>query len=176
LRILALDPGASFGWALSNTALVSVNIEFASYYLPNYPARIGDTPCTCGAWDLSNIKDAGERYNLLSHLIGAQEFLDAIFFEVAPGLIGTAARRWHGGYMGIVQRIAHQLSIPFGTVHPNVWKKFAIGSGNADKAAIRSTAEKRWHLQPEAPEQDAADALGILCWGLQVCEVERAVS
>jgi len=173
-KLLALDPGESFGWALSGITEVSVpSIELGTYYMPNYPAYVGEHCCVCGAWQLEPTKDSGERFNLLAQLIETQKDLDAIFIEVAPGLRGHASV-WHLGYLATVQRTAHVLSIPMLTVNPSVWKKYTCRDGRASKLKIRSEARTRFALFHGAP-QDAFDALHVLAWGLQAWAIREKV-
>jgi len=186
LKTLALDPGESFGWALSHTSIPESSMGLAAHWLPNYPARVNNTQCVCGAWKLGPYKDPGERFALVEQLISVQAVpmlsvqkgsapvpmpqrrepaLAAIVYEVAPGLRGRAAV-WHMGYLATVQRVAHRYAIPFYPVNPSSWKSSVLGSARADKLAIRAHAEKYCGLQKKTPPQDAADALLILGWGL----------
>jgi hypothetical protein len=166
VRLLALDPGESFGWALSNSAEINVNdYGTAKYYIPNYRARIGNLNCLCGAWDFSEIKDSGQRFNLVSELVEVRKDLAGIVYEVAPGLRGHASI-WHLGYLATVAASAHRLDVPFYKVNASTWKKYALRSPRASKEESQDEALVQYGLDPQAVH-DASDALHILAWGLQ---------
>jgi len=170
-RILALDPGASFGWALTS-AMLETTLELHEYWLPNYAVHIENTVCSCGAWQLGKVKDAGTRYGVLESLLRSINGLGAIIFEVSPGLRSKHSQRWHYGYRSHVEKVAAELSIPFEPVYPSAWKKSIIGNGRASKDEILYYAAGHFWLDASAP-YDAADACHILAWWLRSVELQE---
>ncbi len=177
MRILALDPGESFGWALTS-AMPETTLELAQHWLPNYSVHIEKQVCSCGAWKLGAVKDFGPRYNLLESLVrfAVKDFdphavkdSGRVIYEVAPGLRGKASV-WHLGYLATVQRICDSLSIPLELVNASTWKRSVVGKGNASKTDILYHAAGRYWLDVTAP-QDAADACCLLAYWLQSVEL-----
>jgi hypothetical protein len=172
VRLLALDPGQSFGWALSYTAEVSTTWDLAKYFNPIYPARIGIMHCVCGAWDLSDVSERGHRFSVLNQLIASRRRLEGIVYEEAPGLIGHASK-WHLGYLATVETYAYSKSIPFFPVNASTWKKHSLGHGQAGKLESKTQALKQYGLDPTAPH-DASDALHMLRYGVDTVELKAA--
>ncbi len=166
MKILALDPGQSFGWAISGAVNVNTGVNTAQYFVENYLARIGGSVALCGAWDLTPCKGFGERFNILAQLVESQkDSLSSIIYEVAPGLRGMASV-WHLGYRAIVLAAADRIGVPMIEVNPSTWKRDVIGNGQASKDEIRAYAVKSYGVDPTAP-QDAIDALCILARGIE---------
>jgi hypothetical protein len=165
-HILALDPGQSFGWALSHAVGVNTTVNTATFFTDNYVVRMGSTVCICGAWDLASIEEDRHRFSMLIDLIESQrDAVDVIVYEVAPGLRGHASI-WHLGYRAIVLAASYRISVPFYAVNASTWKK-AIGNARASKYAIRGYAVDHYGIDPSAP-QDAIDALCILEHGFSL--------
>jgi hypothetical protein len=162
MKYLALDPGASFGWAMSGTVGVDVDdVGLAAFWHDNHVCRVRGTPCICGAWNLGIEKDYGTRYSLLIQLIESQKDCDlSIYYEVAPGLKGQASV-WHLGYLATVQAVASRIGAGFIKVNASTWKRLVLHNARASKNDIRAYAQKAYHIDPGAP-QDALDALCIL--------------
>ena len=128
--------------------------------------------CICGAWDLGDVKDSGDRFKLLSQLVGIRKDLEGIIFEVAPGMKGHALE-WHLRYRGVVELVAKQMDVPFIPVNAGTWKKHSLGHGQAGKLESKTLALKQYGLDPSAPH-DASDALHILRHALDTVEVRAA--
>ena len=159
------------------------DVDCAAYFLPNHPALIGHTVAVCGAWKLSDVLERGRRFSLLKRLITSLRpkhddpegaGVRTIVMETAPGMQGRALQ-WFNGYAAIVEVAAIEIGANFIPVNASTWKKYSCGNGQAAKEMIRAQAEQRFRLEPLIPMQDAADALHILAWGLQVEQIRKAV-
>ena len=146
LKALAIDPGGTTGYAWTEDGNV--------YHEQS------------GVWALDKIKDPGRRYAYLVAQIEAYE-PEFLFFEVAQGLRGRDARRWHGGYLAAVQIYAERASVAVVTVTPSELKKYATGYGRSDKMDMLNAAQRVFGVK--GPKDDnAVDALWILEWGLEM--------
>ena len=174
MRILALDPGASFGWAISYVTEVQVVWDLAPYFQPNYMVKIGDARCMCGAWQIGDVLDPRERLCLLERLIRSQRDVKLIAYEVAPGLKGRALF-WHLKYLACAELASYKMNIQLDSVNASVWKKYSCANARATKDSIHEQSRERFGLPIDAP-QDAADALHILNWSLQLAAVKAAVA
>lgn len=143
MRILALDPGTSCGWAVSDGPSGTWNLT---------PAR-GDSP--------------GMRYirlrARLEEVRQAHPDLGLVAYEQAFQ-VGRKAVEIYDGIITHVQSFCAEHHIEHTTVFASTLKKWATGKGNASKQEMRSAWYRRageiWTHQGE----DEIDALWILAW------------
>lgn len=91
---------------------------------------------------------------------------DVIFYEEAGGHYQNqdAARMAYALWGLMSVRCAH-FNIPMEGVHNTTVKKFATGSGRADKEDMLHAAAQKFP-DVEIPDDNAADALHILAYGM----------
>lgn len=146
MRILALDPGTSCGFAVSGGPSGTWNLA---------PKR-GESP--------------GMRYIRLGNL------LEAVHMEHAFGLVafeksfqrGQAAREVHLKLVGAIETFCARHDIDLTHVYAATLKKWATGRGHASKAEMRARLYVRTGVGdprlPCQPSEDEIDALWILAW------------
>ena len=147
--ILALDLGASTGWATRGTppapeVMISGTISFKS----------------------RRFEGGGMRYLrfrqwLTEVLVLAAD--PAVFFEEVRAHRGVDAAHIYGGFLAVLSALCEDRSIPYEGVPVGTIKRHATGKGNANKAAMVLAATARgWH-----PEDDnEADAQWLADWAL----------
>ena len=162
-RVLALDPGASFGWACTAKE-VTPDPHLVEYFLQHERVNVGRRSALVGNWDLNSVNSAGERFDLVSDLVRNLS-PDVVYYELTPGLRGMASV-WFNGYLATVSATAFRSKAQFVGVNVSTWKKDMIGHGRANKLEIRSRAIKDYDVPPDL-SQDAIDALWVLAWGLK---------
>lgn len=101
----------------------------------------------------------------VSHLI-RQARPELVVIE--SGSYASTSSTFHqlaGGWWILAHEI-HQMGIPYATVPPGTLKRYATGSGTADKQTMVAAARAAW---PRVPVQndDAADALFLAALGAQ---------
>ena len=142
MRILALDLGTRCGWALQ-----SITREFG---LQIFDVKRGESP--------------GMRY------IRFNAWLDEIFNLSHPDIIvyeqthnrGGAATEVSAGFATRVQEFCARHNLNHSTVHSGTLKKFATGSGHADKSKMIEMAQSKFGYS--GSDDNEADALWILEW------------
>lgn len=143
MRILAIDPGTSCGWAIWD----------------------GGDVVHAGTWDLSarRFEGGGMRYVHFERffreaLRGAQ----LVAFEEVQMHQGTAAAHVYGGITAHLMRICQETGIPYFSIPYAHIKRAATGKGNAGKDAMVEAANCRWGLTlTEKKGADEADARWI---------------
>lgn len=89
--------------------------------------------------------------------------VDVVFYEKVMGHRSILSSHMYGGFEAIMLAFCDQHEIKYHEVHVSTLKKYATGSGNADKETMVGMAIARgW--EPET--DDEADALWVLDWGL----------
>jgi crossover junction endodeoxyribonuclease RuvC len=143
VRILAIDPGTSCGWAVRHSA---------------------DT-WDSGVWDLAPRRHEGGGMRFLRLRAYLREVLDrfppdVVAYEEVRMHRGVDAAHIYGGVVAVVVEECEARKIPYSTVHYATAKKTATGKGNADKAAMVAAANARWP-RAEPFHDDEADARWI---------------
>jgi Holliday junction resolvasome RuvABC endonuclease subunit len=138
MKILALDPGTHFGWALDK------NIY--------------------GVWDLSTRRDESTGFKLVrfkSYLeeICKMEKIDVISFERPAGRNITGIIS-HAKFQGIIEDYCLSNNIQYRGYSASEIKKFATGKGIAKKEQMIQAAKKK--LGYPGNDDNEADALWIL--------------
>ncbi len=176
-RILSLDLGAKTGWALSPGPLA---------YVP------------AGTWVLES--PAGMRYAkklrmdrrldprimaLVNHLVEVhqQARLDYIVFEDVKFCSSQAQGHLWGSFRGAVWAFAHLNGIMVDCLDTGKLKKFATGSGSADKPAMMRALVSRYpaifQLEKDLVkylrtgtliDDNACDALHLLTWAIGILQ------
>ena len=147
-KILALDLGTKTGWAYYN----GENI-------------------ISGWWDLSLQRGDSQGMCFLYLESKLDIFLltrskpDIVIFERAHHRGGAATQKAIGFATRVLAWCA-QNGIEHTDIHSGTLKKYATGSGRADKNKMIELAEKKWEDQ-EIETDDQADALWILDWGME---------
>lgn len=140
-RVVGLD------YSLTSTGLASTRPHEATLIRPR----------TKGHARLQELKAS------VSHLI-RQARPELVVIE--SGSYASTSSTFHqlaGGWWILAHEI-HQLGIPYATVPPGTLKRFAAGSGTADKKTMEAAARAAW---PRVPIQndDAADAMFLAAMG-----------
>jgi Holliday junction resolvasome RuvABC endonuclease subunit len=155
MNILALDLATKTGWAVAKSGGLP-----SMHDVEDFSLKRGESQAVrwlkFSAW-LSCHIDELKRTNqnsLLPPLIVCEEpirhFLGSSAAEVCYALHSR------------VQEQCHFRGVTLALVHPMTLKKFATGSGRADKAAMLAGAQARWgkHIK----DHNEADALWVLQW------------
>lgn len=161
--VLALDLSTrGCGWAVAHRdALVS--------------APLIQMPCPVhGVWKLRvegwPLDAHGKVYARLERKMLEQITMDdvtAIVMEAplpAGASMGPNAARLQLGLAAVVDLIAEREGLNVWEIHNATLKKFATGSGNADKAMMLDAAAQKW--RPAPTDHNAADALHLLDFAL----------
>lgn len=148
MRILALDPATSCGWAINSV--------------------IGADPIS-GTWDLSPARDESKGMRLirlkgkLNEMLRSEQKIDLVVFEAAR----HAAMHMQGALVvqaelqGVIKVWCEENKIEYRGYSPSEIKKFATGKGNADKEKMTEAARRRWPNH-QIGTSDEADALHVL--------------
>lgn len=144
---LALDLSSKTGWAISREAVL---LESGTQ-----------------VFDLARGESPGMRF------LRFRAWLDRVLEEWAPAVVFYERGAHRGGHatellVGMqtrVQELAAAKSINYSGVQIQTLKKFATGKGNAGKPEMIAYARSRWGLDRD-PQEDEADALCVLSWGL----------
>lgn len=131
--VLALDPGSTFGFAFG---------------------LLGKGVDAFGVWDIRSLAGAkrwkGMRYvNLVRCLneIREQVRLDAVIYERQVHMHQNAGLARAEALIGATVTLEGWCAaqrIPIADVYPTTLKKFATGSGRADKGQMLIAAQQRW--------------------------------
>jgi len=161
MKILAIDPGLSTGWAVwfSESDRIESGVQA-------FRARRGESP--------------GMRY------LYFRTWLDRILNRIKPDLIvyemshhrGGAATQIQIGLTSRIEEICSILKTDYMKVHSGEVKKFITGSGKAKKQAMITAANKIFQNQKRSPERDIisddeADAICILAWAINEFEDQK---
>jgi len=145
MRILALDVGTKCGWAALTERIESGVQRF----------------------DLLRGESSGIRFLKFNH------WLNTMFALVKPDLVVYEQAHHRGGYatelaVGMTTRIMETCareSVDYASVHSATLKKWATGSGRADKIAMMKRASELAGREIES--DDEADAYLLLQYGIE---------
>ena len=141
MRILALDPAASTGFAFSAT---KDRVEHSGVWnlgagAESRPGRLAEM-----------IRIADERWEV-----------ETVAYEAATfGTRDFHTMRRHNELAGAIQAACSELGLTCWSFNIGTWKKRSVGSGRADKPAIIRGLRTLFGI--EVSRQDEADAIGIL--------------
>jgi len=102
----------------------------------------------------------GAKFSQLRAWLDEQEIPDQLVIERAGHFKSAAAAETIHGLLAIVEAWAYDHAIPLEYLSPTTVKKYATGSGNADKAAMIAAARERWP-GVELADDNEADARHI---------------
>ncbi len=162
-RIIGLDPAQSFGWAWL-TPKEGPRISQSGVWKLNVSSKVTTSP---GGFKFS------QAYKLIQALLSPDGHT-VIYYEKAESHRGAYAAHAAGGYYAVIQTVGYDNCVPTHPVPVTALKKFATGSGNADKGAMIEAANRRFdglsgsdaHTCVGLTEDDRADALWVAAWGL----------
>jgi len=144
MRILGLDPATLYGWAHSSGL--------------------------SGTWDLSPQKDESSSMRLVRLRTKLNEIsrslgVDLLVYEAARNLTVDSHRALivQSELQGVLKVWCEDLGIPARGLSPSEIKKFATGSGSANKEKVMEAAKVKWpHLwdrpKNELPDDNEIDA------------------
>lgn len=140
MRILAIDPGTSCGYALSI-----------------------DGQIVSGTWNLrgGRFEGGGMRFIRMRNALDEIGPVDRLYFEEVRRHLSTDAAHVYGGIIAMITAWCEENQIPYQAISVGTIKKCATGKGNADKAAMLNAAIIRWPEQ-NIKDDNQADALWIL--------------
>lgn len=143
MRILAIDPGTSCGWALCD----------------------GNITCS-GVWDISVKRDEsrGMRLIRLRNKLAEIKKVDLVVFEVSKNHASTLGAEVAGEIRGLITTWCIDNNVEYKGVNTIEIKKYATGKGNAKKDLMISTAEKKFNKKFLI--DDEADAVWILDYAI----------
>lgn len=145
--ILGLDLGSTTGWAVADDNGITAS---GTWYIA---PRRGESP--------------GCRYlhlrSYLYEVLRAFDAFDLVVYEAAHHR-GGAATEYAVGCVTTVQAWCAQRTIEHASVHTATLKKFATGSGKADKEKMLTAA--RWMAGRAVSDDNEADAIHAALYGL----------
>jgi len=153
MNILALDLGSKCGWAWSEYATVLSGVE--EFYV-----RKGQSP--------------GIRYLEFLRFLDRFRVAELVAYE-EPHLRGGHAAKVLSGFATHLESWCAEHHIEHSSVHTATLKKFATGSGRADKSQMLEAARARFPSEQIA-DDNQADALLILAWAEETCGGSEGVS
>ncbi len=141
MKILAIDPGTSCGFAL-----------------------LDGTTIASGVWDISIKRDEsrGMRLIRLRNKLNEVGKVDLLAFEVSKNHMSSLAAEVSGEIRGLLTTWCHDNAVEYIGVHYSLIKKFASGKGNANKEQMMKIAEEKFNKKIEF--SDEADALLLLAY------------
>jgi Holliday junction resolvasome RuvABC endonuclease subunit len=147
MKILSLDLGTKTGWAILSGAKPDSGVQV-------FDVRRGESP--------------GMRYHrfrcwLQEMLIGFRKG-DIVIYEQAHNR-GGAATQLLNGFAAIVMEEVALTGADHDPIHSSTLKKWATGSGHADKAQMIAEAEKRAGRKMSG--DDEADAYLMLAYAIE---------
>jgi Holliday junction resolvasome RuvABC endonuclease subunit len=157
MRILAIDPGTSCGFALGDESAV-----LASGFWNLAPAR-GDSPGIRYLKLRARLNELGQAYPGIALLAHEQQHHR-----------GGAATAIGAGIVATLQAWAAEQRVEITAVHSATLKKFATGSGRADKDDMKRLGAGKF--QPTTMSDDEMDALWILEWARVTLDNRRATA
>jgi hypothetical protein len=145
--ILALDLGGFTGWALSHRdgTIVSGTQQFRQ-----------------DRWSGGGMPFLRFRH-WLGEVAETSGSLGLVVYEEVRAHAGTAAAHAYGGFLATLTAWAEGAGVPYEGVPVGTIKRFAVGKGNASKAAVIE-AMRRAGFAPK--DDNEADALALLRWSL----------
>jgi len=153
--VLALDLGTKAGWACRNK----------------------DGLIQSGAATFNNVGHGGHRFlrfrAWLTNVKNGLGGIDAVFYERVEFISTVENARTKYGFEGTLLAWCEHHEIPYSGTSPGAIKKFATGSGRADKRAVRDGMRLRCPSNAVAT-YDEADALALLMLALERMECGRA--
>ena len=147
-RVLALDLGAHFGWAM---------------HLDE------DRPIQSGHRKLGKNKESEFWAWLFEVVTNASVTPSCIVYEDVKRHMSTAAAHAFGGYRAILWQVCQIHGIESVGVGVGEWKKHITGKGNAPKNDVIAAIKKRGY---PVTDDNEADAIGILLYALECGVVE----
>lgn len=169
-KILALDLATRMGWACVGGRVVDDSSRVSgSVDLPLFESEQLDE------------KHAGIVFGRLrwwlDHECWSDKALsdqpDALVLEAPGGGINGRSLIHAAGLRGVALAWASEHAIPVASVAPNTLKLWASGSGRADKPAMIAAA-RRLYPAWRGEDDNEADALCLLAWGLEQAEAARS--
>ncbi len=152
-RVLALDLATTTGWAKLDNGILSCGIE-------KFVRRTGRR-----SKEDEHDGIQFSRYEIwLWRLLGELQ-PDFVFFEEPAGGIGGKTALKCIGWKVLTMACCARKGIPMAGVHASTLKKYATGSGRADKEEMMHVAARKF-VGLEIPDDNAADAIHILCYGM----------
>lgn len=144
MRILALDQGLKTGWASQDER--------------------GGVECGTLKFEADRGESKGIRY------LKFRNWLNQMLDSINPEVVVYEQTHHRGGYATEVgyafttriQELCADRKIPFKATHTGTLKKFATGSGKADKSDMVREAKKNHPNQLIEEDDDIADALHLL--------------
>ena len=141
---IALDLGTTTGWAI-----------------------MLDGQITSGTWQMKSKRHegGGMRYvrfrNMLAELIAelAVDGPPCVYYEEVKRHRGTTASHVYGGFQATLTAYCDEHAIPYESVPVGTIKKFACGSGNANKADMMKAAKDAGFAPCDDNEADAIHLL-----------------
>jgi hypothetical protein len=145
--ILALDLGTHTGWALAHAdgTIVSGTERFRQ-----------------DRWSGGGMPFLRFRH-WLGEVAETSGSLGLVVYEEVRAHAGTAAAHAYGGFLATLTAWAEGAGVPYEGVPVGTIKRFAVGKGNASKAAVIE-AMRRAGFAPK--DDNEADALALLRWSL----------
>ena len=155
MKILGLDQATTTGFAVAE----------------------GGAIVESGTWELADRRRAGEsrgmRYvrfrRALAEVFGRHPDIRLIVHEQTL-LRGGAATEIANGLKAMILETAASKGVEVSCVHTTELKKWAAGSGRADKAAMAEACRRRSGRDPR--DDNEADAILIALWGAETLGME----
>lgn len=144
--ILGIDPGTKCGWAL----------------VTDEGELVGS-----GWWSLAprRHEGGGMRYvRLRNYLDRGFRSVDELYYEEVSHHAGTTAAHVYGGIVAVVQSFCEKHMIPYSGIPVGTVKKYATGTGIANKKQMVEAARERFP-EHEIETADEADAIWIALAG-----------
>ena len=148
-RVLALDLGAHFGWAATESV---VGCSWIGY---GHKRLSGDKESMFFYW--------------LRETLEHQYSPSVVVYEDIKRHLSTAAAHAFGGYRAIMNLNCQMYGIESVGVGVGEWKKHITGKGNAPKNDVIAAIQKRGY---NVTDDNEADAIGILLYALETGVVE----
>lgn len=154
MRLLALDPATTTGWAYWGS-----DLEKPQYGVRIFRSKPGEHPGLRFTYYREFLAE------LLTHYEPEQ-----IIYE-CPLFPGKRTRRANlttsFGFEAQLLGVAATYKIPCTHVYPSSLKKFATGNGKAPKEEMIAKASDVWQVELKPHQDNEADALMLLAWGLR---------
>lgn len=151
MRVLAIDPGSTTGWALGSVLDGKPVIGLSGTW--NIAPRRGES----SGWRYIKFR----RY--LEEVLAAYPGLKAVVYEMQHHR-GASATEYAIGCVAVIQEFCAQHSLEHASVHSTTLKKFATGHGNAKKPDMMAAGKaKGWKFA----DDNECDALWIAEYALR---------
>lgn len=164
-RVIAIDPGTTFGWAVG-----SVEEDAGGYVNAGKGGRSRARFLIASGSERVNAdkKFPGRRYeHLRMHLRDLFYIYGAAILYVyeTPHQSGRLAAEYHFGMIATIQAEASRLPAEVLAVHSSTLKKYATGNGRAEKPDMLRAATRLVGPQYELSGHDEADAIWLCHYG-----------